>query len=297
MIQASARRSGQLILPQKAMEAQSFGQRLRPVDGSWYMSQARNPDTEFLDKRIESAVRFDLDTVKDTTTCLPHMLPPPHVMQGYVDRVGLSRTRDTVLVYTHAGSFSAARVWWTFRAFGFQAHVLQGGLAGWQAVGGAVQSGQLPPPPPEKPREPVVLDPRMVATFEDIQAALKDERAIIIDARSAGRFSGTEKEPRPGLACGHIPGSVNLPFTEFFEPGSEFSRFKSVDEMRKLFESRGVNLEISTPIISSCGSGVTACVVSLAMQLCGRPAELCPVYDGSWAEWGARADTPKQTLG
>ena len=282
------------MLPKQVIEALSFGQRIRPVDASWYMSTARNPETEFIEKRIENAVRFDLDKVKDPSTQLPHMLPPPQVMQNYIEKVGLSRTLDTVLVYTHPGSFSAARVWWMFKAFGFNATILQGGLKGWDAAGGAMSSGAAPVVDAH-PRDQVVFNPKMVASFEDVHAAMT-AGSIIIDARSAGRFAGSENEPRPGLACGHIPGSINLPFTEFFEPGNDYATFKSAEELKKLFASRGVDVDTSSPIISTCGSGVTACVLSFALQLCGRPADLCPVYDGSWAEWGSRKDTPKATL-
>ena len=248
---------------------------------------------EFSEKRIENAVRFDLDGIKDTSTKLPHMLPTSQVMQNYVDKVGLSRSLDTILIYTHPGSFSAARVWWTFRAFGFNAVILQGGFKAWEAAGGAVTSGAPAVAEPQS-KDQVVFNPKMVSTFDDVHAVIASG-SILIDARSAGRFSGAENEPRPGLACGHIPGSVNLPFTEFFT-SSDFSTFKSADEIKQLFTSRGVDINSTSTIISTCGSGVTACVLSFALQLCGRPPELCPVYDGSWAEWGSRTDTPKATL-
>ena len=279
-----------LRTPRSVLESISFGQRIKPVDATWFL----NPEIELSTKRIENSVRFDLDSIRDVSSPLPHMLPPPNVFQKFVDNLSLSRSRDTILIYSQPGSFSSARAWWTFKCFGFDAFILQWGLKRWEEEGGVVTSGPPPLISTSQQSDPIIFNPKLVVSFEQVKRASETGEAIICDARSAKRFYGEEIDPRPGLACGHIPSSLNFPCPELFF-SSDFTEFKSVEELKSIFAQRKIDIKSQKPIISSCGSGVTACALSFALQLCGRAAELCPVYDGSWAEWGSKMGVTKET--
>jgi thiosulfate/3-mercaptopyruvate sulfurtransferase len=259
---------------------------LRIVDGSWHVPPLkRDPHREFLDAHIPGAVFFDIDAIADRATSLPHMLPSEAEFGRAAGALGIG-TGDRVVVYDSRGVISAARVWWTFRAFDHDTvSVLDGGLRAWQAEGRPVESG---PPTPRPQRFTAGLRPELVRTLEQIRANLTSHREQVLDARSRGRFVGTEPEPRAGVRGGHIPGSLNLPYETLYRPDATL---RPTAELRRAFEEAGV--VPGKPVVTSCGSGVTASVLALALHLVGH--EPVAVYDGSWTEWGGRDDTPVET--
>lgn len=286
-----------LLTVSDAKALAEFGERIRFVDASWHLASTRDAEEEFEDKRIQGAIRLDIDAVKDTESLLPHMLPPPRIMQEYVDRHGLVRSSDLICVYTQPNCFSAARGWWMFSAYGFTTAVLQGGIDAWEAADLPLQSGPYKEPEvlPVHPPEKVSFRKELVASMEEVMWIMNNKGAIV-DARPQSRYMGLEAEPRPGLELGHIPGSVNIPFRNMFEE-NDMTSFKSVDQLKKIFETAQVDVTQPGTIVTTCGSGVTAAAVSFAMHLCGRPIDSVPVYDGSWAEWGSKPQTPKETGG
>lgn len=285
-----------LLTVSDAKALAEFGQRIRFVDVSWHLAGTRDSEEEFENKRIKGSIRMDIDTIKDTESRLPHMLPPPKVMQDYVDRHGLVLSSDVICVYTQPNCFSAARGWWTFSAYGFTSAVLQGGIYAWEEAGLPIESGPYEEPLvlPPHPTEKVSLRSELVRNLDEVMTVVRENNCVIVDARSEARWMGVEAETRPGVASGRIPGSLNIPFRQLLEE-DDMTRFKPVDELRKIFESRGIALHTEASIINTCGSGVTAATAAFAMHLCGRPMESVPVYDGSWAEWGSQPHTPKQT--
>jgi len=256
---------------------------VRVVDGTWHMPQlGRDARAEFLAAHIPGAVFFDIDAIADHTTTLPHMLPGAEAFAAAVGALGLG-SGDRIIVYDVRGVVSAARVWWTFRAFGHDAvAVLDGGLRKWRLEGRPVEAGEAQPAPRTFAARP---RPELVRDLAAVRANLASRAEQVVDARSAGRFAGTEPEPRPGLLGGHIPGSLNLPYETLYRADG---RLETPDALRAAMRAAGVDL--ARPIVTSCGSGVTASVLALALHRLGRPD--VAVYDGSWSEWGGRADTP-----
>lgn len=264
--------------------AANLGRRtVRPVDGSWHMPQLkRDARAEFAQAHIPGAVFFDIDAIADTASPLPHMLPRARKFAESLGALGIG-DRDVVAVYDTRGVVSAARVWWTFRAFGHaRVAVLDGGLPKWRAEGRPVETG-VPAPKPR--RFTARLHRSLVRDLAQMRANLASRREQVLDARSHGRFIGTEPEPRPGLRGGHIPGSLNLPYDQLYRKDGTLL---PSDDLQRLVEAAG--LDPAKPVVTTCGSGVTAAVLALGLHLLGH--EKVAVYDGSWTEWGGRNDTP-----
>ncbi len=255
------------------------------IDGSWHLPNAgRFGPVEFRLWHIPGAVYFDIDTIADLTTPLPHMLPKPEVLAREMTALGLGDGMRFV-IYDFLGLYAAARVWWTLRAYGVQdVRILEGGLTKWIAEGRPLEFGEARPKPrPFTPR----LDQNFVASLEAVRAALASRSAQVVDARPADRFRGEAPEPRPGLKSGHMPGSLNVPFAEVVEHG----RLKPADALKAVFAEHKVDL--AKPIITTCGSGVSAAILALAVEEAG--GRIVGLYDGSWAEWGSRDDCPAVT--
>jgi thiosulfate/3-mercaptopyruvate sulfurtransferase len=257
------------------------------LDGSMHLpTTGRNARAEYLKEHIPGALFFDIDDIADETSPLPHMLPPAAKFASRMKKMGIGDGMD-IVAYDSEGLYSAARVWWMFRAMGNESvRVLNGGLKKWKAEGRPLEDGE---PRPRTPRHfTATLNAALVRDAGDVQALIGSRAAQIVDARSAGRFAGTAPEPRQGLRSGHIPGSRNVPFQSLLNPDGTL---KPAAELRQIFAAAGVEPE--KPVVASCGSGVTAGVIALALAVLGRPD--AAVYDGSWTEWGANASLPIET--
>ncbi len=260
--------------------------RLVILDASWHMPAAmRNPDQEYADGHIPGAFRFDIDAVSDHSSALPHMLPSPQEFATAARRLGVN-TDSTVVVYDTVGIMSAPRAWWTFRQMGHdQVFVLDGGLKAWLAQGRPVETGWREAPHGEFKAH---ARPGLVRDIDAVRRALEARTEQVVDARPTARFTGETPEPRAGLRSGHMPGALNLPFGDLVKADGTLA---SPEDIKASFEAAGVDLE--APITTSCGSGITACVLALGLARVGR--EDVAVYDGSWTEWGGREDTPVVT--
>ena len=254
---------------------------LRLIDASWRMDGSRPGEDE---PRIPGAARFDIDAVADRTSPLPHMLPSPDAFSAAAGAMGVGQD-DHIVIYDERGLFSAARVWWTFRTMGARrVQVLDGGLPKWMAEGRPVETGPERPPPPTTFR--TNFDPARVADLIQVRRAIEHPAVQVLDARPAARFRGEAAEPRPGLRSGRMPGAVNVPFAEVLNPDGTL---RTREDLAAVFDRAGLAREQS--VITTCGSGVTAAILTLALAVLGRDSA---VYDGSWAEWGGRDDTPVQ---
>jgi len=249
---------------------------LKIIDGSWRMPGSEHARDDFKKRHIPGAVFFDLDEIADRRTDLPHMLPPPELFEKEVAALGISH-KDRVVVYDDQGVFSAARIWWTFRAMGHgDAAVLDGGLPKWTAENRPVTDAPASPKPAYYAADPVA---GAVCTASDVRRAIHKGDALILDARPAARFEGAAPEPRDGLRSGSMPGARNLPHSLLLKDNGAL---RGRGELQSIFEDAGVDHE--TAIITTCGSGVTAALLSFALDYIGHRRHR--LYDGSWAEWG-----------
>ena len=259
---------------------------IRVIDATLFLSgHARNARAEFDAAHIPGAVFFDIDEVSDTTSALPHMLPPAEKFASRMQALGLG-DGSRIIVYDNSPLKSAARVWWMLTLFGaHEVSVLDGGFAKWIAEGRATESGK---PIVRHRHFTVWADKSLVRDGKQMTDNLRSKAEMVIDARSAGRFAGTEPEPRAALRGGHIPGSKSLPFDQLF---NEDGTYKSPEAIKALFA--GIGVDFSQPLIGTCGSGVTSAVLAFAAAMIGHPK--MAIYDGSWSEWGASATNPVVT--
>jgi thiosulfate/3-mercaptopyruvate sulfurtransferase len=256
-------------------------------DATKYLpNEDKDGKAEFLKAHIPGARYFDIDEIADPDTNLPHMVPTPGRFEKLMAAMGVSNA-SRIVFYDQKGLASAARGWWLMGLFGHdQAAVLDGGLPKWLRDGRPTEAGEPAAPAPGK----------FLAEFRatrlrgvgDVMRNVAAGSELVLDARAAGRFTGAVPEPRPGMRSGHIPGSANVPYTDLLHADGTF---RSTSEVRARFANAGI--DGSRPLVTSCGSGVTACILTLGLRLAGLPEGA--VYDGSWTEWGGRSDTPVET--
>ena len=255
------------------------------VDASWYLPAMQRDGAEEFDRaHIPGAVFFDIDRVSDASSGLPHTLPSPEDFGAAMGALGIAHD-DTIVVYDGPGLFSAPRAWWTFRVMGAtKVVILDGGLSKWIDDRLPIESGTAPIRPKTFTAK---FDASRLVALDEMRALVGEGDAVIADARPPGRFEGAEPEPRPGTRPGHMPGAVNIPFQDLQRDG----RLKPAIELRALFDKAGIGER--TPVVTTCGSGVTAATIALALETVGHEGHR--LYDGSWAEWGGRDDTPVET--
>ena len=267
------------------VEKQLGAPEFRIVDASWYLpAQNRNGALEYASGHIPGAVFFDQDVIADHSSTLPHTVPSPALFAAEVGKLGISDT-DTIVVYDGPGIFTAPRVWWLFRTMGAKTvFVMDGGIDGWKKEGRPLQT-DLPEPAPAVFH--TNFNPYAVTSFEEMRGIVSTGAKQIADARGAGRFTGEEAEPRAGMRSGHMPGAKSMPSGTFSVDG----KFKDLASLRKHFDESGIDL--AKPVVTSCGSGITAAIITLALASLGH--ENNTLYDGSWSQWGGRDDTPVVT--
>lgn len=258
---------------------------LRIVDASWYLPmQERDARAEYDDGHIPGSVFFDQDVIVEPGVNLPHALPSASVFSDHVSKLGLS-TSDTIVVCDGPGMFTAPRVWWMFRVMGAKnVFVLDGGIDGWKRSGRPLTKDI---PDHAAGTFNAELDETAVVRLNEMRDIVSGRSSQIADARGAGRFTGDEAEPRGGMRSGHMPGARNIPVFSLSENG----HLRTIEELRRIIKAAGI--DASGPVVTTCGSGVTAAVITLALQSLGN--DQTRLYDGSWSEWGALDDTPVAT--
>jgi len=259
---------------------------VRIVDASWYLpAMKRDPKAEYAAGHIPGAVFFDIDEISDDSSPYPHMLPSSVKFTARVQKLGLG-DGNRIVIYDAHPMLSAPRVWWMFRHFGHKdVAVLDGGFNKWKAEGRPIED--LPPMPRQR-HFSARMDMTTVRDTEQVKDALTG-KAQVVDVRAANRFAGEAPEPRPGLRAGHMPGALNLPWENLIDP--QRGTMLPAEALKAKIEGAGIDL--NRPIVTSCGSGISACILALGLHLVG--ARDVSVYDGSWAEWGGRPDTPVVT--
>ncbi|KAG3196199.1 hypothetical protein PC128_g7835 [Phytophthora cactorum] len=267
---------------------QSGERRVCFLDASWYLDKSRDAKQEFASERLPGAQFFDIEQISDTTSTLPHMLPKSETFEHAMMYLGVE-SDDTIIVYGGKHCFSPARCWWTFKYFGHEnVHILNGGITKWKSEKREIETGE-----PQKvvagasytakPNEALAV------SWEDVLDKI-DTDTQIVDARGAARFFAKEPEPRPGMRGGHIPGSVNVPFGKIVSP-DDYSLFRDLNEIKSAFAEANVKMDGTSPVFTTCGSGVTASVLTFGLHLSGKPLEKAPVYDGSWSDQARKVPT------